>query len=170
MCLVAFQKMLWKLFYGVWLCSWKYSRKHIFIRFLTFSQDPNKYYYRKSQYINTKRNKNQNHMRERKRERDQFMGDLVVVTVVATWTRWVDLKVTAWSRCGLPTVVRSRIGLFTRWSNRLKGRLLTVVPWAPGWVVHWVDTMVWSIFQWLLLSPCSIVSVLLSSLSLSWFG
>ena len=151
MCLVAFQKMLWKLFYGVWLCSWKYSRKHIFIRFLTFSQDPNKYYYRKSQYINTKRNKNQNHMwereRERERERDQFMGDLVVVVVVATWTQWVNLKVMARFRYGLPTVVRSRSGSFTQWSNRLKGGLLMVVWLAPGWVVHWVDTMVWSIFQ-----------------------
>ena len=56
-CLVAFQKFLWKIFFGVWLYSWKCFRKHIFIRFLTFSQDPNKYYSRKSQYINTKRNK-----------------------------------------------------------------------------------------------------------------
>ena len=63
--------MLYKIYYGIWLCSWKCSRKYIFIRFLTFSQDPNKYYYRKSPYINTKRNKNQNHMRERERERER---------------------------------------------------------------------------------------------------
>ena len=37
MCLVAFQKMFRKLFSGVWLCSWKYHRKHIFYLLLTFS-------------------------------------------------------------------------------------------------------------------------------------
>ena len=118
----------------------KIPYKHIFIKFLTFSQDPNKYYYRKSQYINTKRNKNQNKRIkitwERERERDWFMGDLVVVAVVATWTRWVNLRVTAWSRRGSPTVVRSRSGSFTRWSNQLKSGLLTVVRLALGWVVH----------------------------------
>ena len=39
-------------------------------------------------------------MRERERERDWFVGDLVVATVVATWTWWVDLKVAAQSRSG----------------------------------------------------------------------
>jgi len=34
------------------------------------------------------------------RERDRFVGDLVVATVVATWTRWVNLKVAARSRSG----------------------------------------------------------------------
>ena len=37
MCLVAFQKMFQKIFFGVWLCSWKYHRKHIFYFLLTFS-------------------------------------------------------------------------------------------------------------------------------------
>ena len=37
MCLVAFQKMFWKIFSDVWLCSWKYHRKHIFYLLLTFS-------------------------------------------------------------------------------------------------------------------------------------
>ena len=41
--LVAFQKMFWKIFCGVWLGSWKYHRKHIFYLLLTFSQLPNKY-------------------------------------------------------------------------------------------------------------------------------
>ena len=36
-CLVAFQKMFWKIFSSVWLCSWKYHRKHIFYLLLTFS-------------------------------------------------------------------------------------------------------------------------------------
>ena len=43
MCLVAFQKMFWKIFFDVWLCSWKYHRKHIFYLLLTFSRLPNKY-------------------------------------------------------------------------------------------------------------------------------
>ena len=43
MCLVAFQKMFQKIFSDVWLCSWKYHRKHIFYLLLTFSRLPNKY-------------------------------------------------------------------------------------------------------------------------------
>ena len=35
--LVAFQKMFWKIFSGILLCSWKYHRKHIFYLLLTFS-------------------------------------------------------------------------------------------------------------------------------------
>ena len=37
MCLVVFQKMFLKIFSDVWLCSWKYHRKHIFYLLLTFS-------------------------------------------------------------------------------------------------------------------------------------
>ena len=94
------------------------------------------------------------------------MGDLVVAAVVSTWTQWVDLRVTAWSRRRSPTMVRSRSGSFTWWSNQLKSGLLTVVQLALGWVIHWVDMVVQSLFLWPLLSPCFIVSVLLS-LSLS---
>ena len=43
MCLVVFQKMFRKIFYDVWLCSWKYHRKHIFYLLLTFSRLPNDY-------------------------------------------------------------------------------------------------------------------------------
>ena len=43
MCFVAFQKMFQKIFSDVWLCSWKYHRKHIFYLLLTFSQLPNEY-------------------------------------------------------------------------------------------------------------------------------
>ena len=53
MCLVVFQKMFRKIFSDVWLCSWKYHRKHIFyllltfstccLHFLTFSRLPNDY-------------------------------------------------------------------------------------------------------------------------------
>ena len=37
MCLVAFQNMFRKIFSDVWLCSWKYYRKHIFYLLPTFS-------------------------------------------------------------------------------------------------------------------------------------
>ena len=37
MCLVVFQTMFRKIFSDVWLCSWKYHRKHIFYLLLTFS-------------------------------------------------------------------------------------------------------------------------------------
>ena len=37
MYLVAFQKMFRKIFSDVWLCSWKYHRKHIFYLLLAFS-------------------------------------------------------------------------------------------------------------------------------------
>ena len=37
MYLVAFQKMFRKIFSSIWLCSWKYHRKHIFYLLLTFS-------------------------------------------------------------------------------------------------------------------------------------
>ena len=43
MCFVAFQKMFRKIFSDVWLCSWKYHRKHIFYLLLTFSRLPNEY-------------------------------------------------------------------------------------------------------------------------------
>ena len=43
MCLVSFQKMFQKIFSDVWLCSWKYHKKHIFYLLLTFSQLPNEY-------------------------------------------------------------------------------------------------------------------------------
>ena len=36
-CFVAFQKMFRKIFFDVWLCSWKYHGKHIFYLLLTFS-------------------------------------------------------------------------------------------------------------------------------------
>ena len=43
MCLVAFQKMFQKIFSNVWLCSWKYHKKHIFYLLLTSSRLPNEY-------------------------------------------------------------------------------------------------------------------------------
>ena len=37
MCLVTFQKMFRKIFSDIWLCSWKYFRKHILYLLLIFS-------------------------------------------------------------------------------------------------------------------------------------
>ena len=56
-CLVAFQKMFWKIFSSVWLCSWKYHRKYIFYLLFTFSQLPNKYII---SFLNTETQKKQN--------------------------------------------------------------------------------------------------------------
>ena len=113
----------------------KMLKKHIFIRFLTFSQDPNKYYYRKSQYINTKikTKESKSHERERERERERFMGDLVVATIVVTWTRWVDLRVTAWSRHGSPTVVRSRSGWLDLGIGRSHGGQINSIVGCSRW-------------------------------------
>ena len=58
-CLVAFRKIFWKIFSGVWLYSWKCFRKPIFIMFLTFSQLPKKYIVKsnKTQILNTQQKK-----------------------------------------------------------------------------------------------------------------
>ena len=62
MCLVAFQKMFWKIFSSVWLCSWKYHRKHIFYLLLTFSRLPNEYIISFiAQYRNTNKTQERNH-------------------------------------------------------------------------------------------------------------
>ena len=62
MCLVAFQKMFWKIFSGIWLCSWKYHRKHIFYLLLTFSWLPNEYIISfLPQYRNTNKTQKKNH-------------------------------------------------------------------------------------------------------------
>ena len=62
MCLVAFQKMFWKIFSSVWLCSWKYHRKHIFYLLLTFSRLPNEYIISFiAQYRNINKTQERNH-------------------------------------------------------------------------------------------------------------
>ena len=61
-CLVAFQKMFRKIFSSVWLCSWKYHRKHIFYLLLTFSWLPNEYIISFiPQYKNTNNTQKKNH-------------------------------------------------------------------------------------------------------------
>ena len=79
------------------------------------------------------------------------MGDLVVVTVVATRTRWVDLKVAAWSRSG------SLTGWFDLGVGCTHGRQIgsgVGCSWRSDWLRggsftgHGL-TMVWSIFRWL---------------------
>ena len=62
MCLVAFQKMFRKIFSGVWWCSWKYHRKHIFYLLLTFSRLPNECKISFiPQYRNTNKTQKKNH-------------------------------------------------------------------------------------------------------------
>ena len=67
MCLVAFQKMFRKIFFDVWLCSWKYHRKHIFYLLLTFSQLPNEYVL---SFIPKNTNKTQ--------KRSHFLGEIAI--------------------------------------------------------------------------------------------
>ena len=74
-CLVAFQKIFWKIFSGVWLYSWKCSRKLIFIMFLTFSQLPNKYIITsnktqiQTQILNAQQKKNSSNQRSTQNQR-----------------------------------------------------------------------------------------------------
>ena len=84
-CLVAFQKMFWKIFSGVWLCSWKYRRKHIFYLLLTFSHifsTAKQIYNIIPQYRNTKETKPRKKIHqiwsnwEKKEERDATGLDL----------------------------------------------------------------------------------------------
>ena len=78
-CLVAFQKNFWKIFSNVWLCSWKYHRKHIFYLLLTFSQLPNKYIisfipqYRNTNKTQKKISSNPVKLREEGRERGDWV-------------------------------------------------------------------------------------------------
>ena len=67
MCLVAFQKIFRKIFSDVWLCSWKYHRKHIFYLLLTFSQLPNKHI---MSFIPKNTNKTQ--------KRSHFLGEITI--------------------------------------------------------------------------------------------
>ena len=78
-CLVAF----WKIFFSVWLCSWKYHRKHIFYLLLTFSQLLNKYII---SFVNRETQKKQNQKKkkkfikssqfERRRKRERRLGSI----------------------------------------------------------------------------------------------
>ena len=71
------------------------------------------------------------------RERERFVGDLVVATVVATWTCWVDLKMAARSRsrsltgwfdlgvgCSHSGQINSVVGC-SWWSDWLRGGSFT---------------------------------------------
>ena len=74
-CLVAFQKIFWKIFSGVWLYSWKCSRKLIFMMFLTFSQLLNKYIITsnktqiQTQILNAQQKKNSSNQRSTQNQR-----------------------------------------------------------------------------------------------------
>ena len=82
MCLIAFQKMFWKIFSGVWLCSWEYHRKHIFYLLLTFSRLPNKYIisfipqYRNANKTQGKKKIFKSGQIERRRKRERWLGSI----------------------------------------------------------------------------------------------
>ena len=91
-CLVAFQKMFWKIFSGIWLCSWKYYRKHIFYLSLTFSQLPNKYMISFiPQYRNTNKTQKKYHQIrsnwEKKEEREATWFDESWDRAARCWDR-----------------------------------------------------------------------------------
>ena len=103
-CLVAF----WKIFFSVWLCSWKYHRKHIFYLLLTFSQLPNKYII---SFLNSETQKKQNPKKKKKkssnpvklREEGRERGDWVRSRgeiVRWRWRRDRVVEAKARSRCG----------------------------------------------------------------------
>ena len=73
MCLVAFQKMFRKIFSDVWLCSWKYHRKHIFYLLLTFSHifSVTKRIYNIIYFSKYKQNQEKNHQIQTNDRRDR---------------------------------------------------------------------------------------------------
>ena len=75
--LIAFQKMFRKIFSNVWLCSWKYHKKHIFYLLLTFSQLPNEYII---SFIPKSTNKTQkrSHFLDEIAKRSHFLGEITI--------------------------------------------------------------------------------------------
>ena len=63
--------MFRKIFSDVWLCSWKYHKKHIFYLLLTFSQLPNEYII---SFIPKNTNKTQ--------KRSHFLGEIAIARSV----------------------------------------------------------------------------------------
>ena len=61
-----------KIFSDVWLCSWKYHRKHIFYLLLTFSQLPNKHI---MSFIPKITNKSQ--------KRSHFLGEITIAIAIS---------------------------------------------------------------------------------------
>ena len=92
MCLVAFQKMFRKIFSDVWLCSWKYHRKHIFYLLLTFSHIflVTKRIYNIIHSSKHKQNPGKNHQ-IRTNEGEIAIDSFVVLVMSAplrSWCRW----------------------------------------------------------------------------------
>ena len=120
--------MFWKIFFGVWLCSWKYHRKHIFYLLLTFSQLPNKYII---SFLNTETQKKQNpeknssnlvKLREEGRERGDWVRsrgeitrwrrDWAALESIFAWSAWCDRRNAAIDETGGVWVVGLELDLF----------------------------------------------------------
>ena len=88
MCLVAFQKMFQKIFSNVWLCSWKYHRKHIFYLLLTFSHifSVTKQIHNIIHSSKHKQNPEKNHQ-IRTNEGEIAIGEITIAIAIDTFTR-----------------------------------------------------------------------------------
>ena len=95
MYLVAFQIMCRKIFSDVWLCSWKYHRKHIFYLLLTFSRLSNEYII---SFIPQNTNKTQKKIiKSGQNEGEIPIGEIAIGVVGASCDR--DRRVHAVARC-----------------------------------------------------------------------
>ena len=122
-CLVAFQKIFWKIFSCVWLYSWKYYKKHIFYLLLQFSHifSASKQIYS----FNATKNQNKNffysqtHLIEKERERgEERIG-------VNGGRRWLD-----------------QVGLGVKWSGLvIGGGQISYRWWWPDWLLRSVSSL-----------------------------
>ena len=123
-CLVAFQKMFWKIFSGIWLCSWKYHRKHIFYLLLTFSWLPNEYIisfipqYRNTNKTQKKKSSNPVKLREEGRERGDWVQRRATIGAV-----FREIAIGAMLR-EIAIGAKARSRLAWRWDrNRCEGEI-----------------------------------------------
>ena len=102
-CLVAFQKMFRKIFSDVWLCSWKYHRKHIFYLLLTFSRLPNKYII---SFIpqNTNKTQKKSSNPDTSHDRDRREGEIVIGAVGTSHDRYRSFVRSRSTLCVIGTV------------------------------------------------------------------
>ena len=129
--------MFWKIFSGIWLCSWKYHRKHIFYLLHTFSQLSNKYII---SFLNTEIQKKQNPkknssnpvIQKHKRNKTQKKNSSDRAVEARSSGVGVDLCLISdgvdWRWCGLMWRDQSVVvGLELLWSS----------DWSSVWGVIW---------------------------------
>ena len=144
MCLVALQKNFRKIFSGVWLCSWKYHRKHIFYLLLTFSHIfsvAKRIYNPISQLINT----------ETKLNQKKFIksGQIHQNPTISQLRFEVEVKRRSRRALGSPTKSNGEVGSglqsglwvrsFSRFASKVERQSgLWVAIWALGLILLWV--------------------------------